>query len=290
MGKSKCTMKVAALLMALVIIFIPFGSVFAAGRAYVRNLAVDDGFERLTGVPIEKRYVDHMGTYYVRQGDRYAFLEGEIVNIGSSFDLTVSIRDNDSGRTIRKVTERINVPYGQSTMNLYEFCNVGTSMGGRSIYCSQELTNALTLRTLPVGNYSCSFYVNNSNSGTVVYVKVYSQAAEALVQNAIDTFKLGTSVQSYGPEMYKMTKQQMRGTDFLWNLYVENQAKGIFKNQSSKTILRAVCKVAYGRYPTAAEERALTTYCSVMGVPLTIKRIIYSGKCQNYLMDLDIKP
>ena len=66
-------------------------------------------------------------------------------------------------------------------------------------------------------------------------------------------------------------------------MYVENQANGIFKGSSSRYAIRNVCYIAYGRYPNTAEENALMTYCSRMGVPLTIKKIIYSGKAMNYI-------
>ncbi len=293
MEKSKCTAKVAALLMALVIIFIPFGSAFAAGRSYARNLRVDDGFEYLNGAPLIHDYVDHMGTYYVRQGYRYAFLEGEIVNVSSSFNLTVQVRDNDAGCTIRKVTERINVPSGRNSMYLYEFCSLGTALGGESRVCSREMTKALDLSTLPVGNYSFTFFVDSTSSGTVTYVRVYSEEADLLVDSALSSFNLIKNYREfsdYDVTKYKLSTHQMSGTDFLWNLYVKNQAKGIFSSASKKDLIRIVCRIAFGRYPNAAEEATLMRYCSVMGEPLTIKRIIFSGQCQRHLMDMDINP
>ena len=291
MGKSKCTTKVAALLMAMVIVFIPFRSAFAAGRSYARNLCVDDGFKAPTGHTAVKEYTDHNGTYYVRQGDEYAFLEGEIVNVSSSFTLTLEVRDTDAGCNIRKVTERITVPSGRTSMYLYELCSLATYYGYKSNYCSQELTDALYLKKLPVGNYSFAFFVNNSSSGTITYVRVYSGAAEDLIHSAYYNFKLSMGGQNFDVEKYKLSTHQMKGTDFLWKLYVDNQAKGIFRSSSSsREIIRLVCKVAYGRYPNAAEEVTLLKYCSIMGVPLTVKRIIFSGQCQNHLMDLGIKP
>ena len=293
MEKSKCTAKVAALLMALVIIFIPFGSAFAAGRSYARNLHVDDGFEYQNGTPSIKYYEDHMGTYYVSEGYRYAFLEGEIVNVSSSFNLTVEVRDNDAGRTIRKVTERIKVPSGRNSMYLCEFCSLGTALGGESRFCSRELTKALDLSTLPVGNYSFAFFVDSTCSGTITYVRVYSLEAEILVRQALSSFKLIKSSRDYSDydvTIYKLSTHQMSGTDCLWNLYVKNQAKGIFSSASKKDLIRTVCRVAFGRYPNAAEEATLMRYCSVMGEPLTIKRIIFSGQCQRHLMDMDINP
>ncbi|MBR3033000.1 MAG: hypothetical protein IKH92_08275 [Clostridiales bacterium] len=290
MGKSKCTTKVAALLMAMVIVFIPFRSAFAAGRSYARNLCVDDGFKAPTGHTAVKEYTNHNGTYYVRQGDEYAFLEGEIVNVSSSFTLTLVVRDNDAGCNIRKVTERITVPSGRTNLYLYELCSLATYYGGKSNYCSQELTDALYLKKLPVGNYSFAFYVNDTSSGTVTYVRVYSREAESLVYSAFYNFNLSKAGQDFDVTMYKLSTHQMSGTDFLWNLYVKNQAKGIFRSSSSREIVRLVCKVAYGRYPNAVEEGLLLKYCSIMGEPLTVKRIIFSGQCQNHLMDLGIKP
>ena len=72
MEKSKCKAKAAALLMALVILFIPFGSVFAAAPQVplISNLqVVKNGTRNMMGSE---------GTYYVVEGDTN-FLNGTII-------------------------------------------------------------------------------------------------------------------------------------------------------------------------------------------------------------------
>ena len=289
MEKSKCKAKAAALLMVLVILFIPFGSAFAAGRSYVCNLGVDDGFKGTVGYTALRGYKDHMGTYYVRQGYDYAFISGDFVNVGSSFTLNLEVIDYDSGRTIRKVSSLVKVPSSLEEMKVQYLCNLGTRDYG-SAYCSIEMVQALDLRTLPVGNYGFAFYVNQKEYGSVVYVKVYSGDVEDFVMSANSTFKLRKALEDYDVDMYKLTKQQIKGTDYLWNMYCQNQSAGALKGASSRETIRLVCKAAFGRYPTVSEENTFMRYCAVMGVPLTVKRIIYSGKCQNHLMELGIKP
>lgn len=289
MEKSKCKAKAAALLMALVILFIPFGSAFAAGRSYVSNLAVDDGFTNWLGHSAYRGYTNHNGTYYIRQGYANAYLEGDFVNVGTSFTLYLEVIDYDSERTIRRVTSTVNIPSGYGTPTLAHLCNPGNRNEG-SIFCSKEMTRALDLRTLPAGRYNFSFFVNQKEMGTSISVRVYPGAVEDFVMNANYEFGLRRTVQSFDQVMYKLGRQEIKGTDFLWDLYVQNQAKGAFKGASSRQAIRIACQAAFGRNPTAAEEKALMTYCGVMGVPLTIKRIIYSGKCQSHLMDLGIKP
>ena len=289
MEKSKCKAKAAALLMALVILFIPFGSAFAVGRPDVYHLSVDDGFKGTTGYTALRGYKNHMGTYYVRQGFDYAFISGDFVNVGSSFTLHLEVIDYDSGRTIRKVSSPVTVPSYLGEMKVQYLCNLGTRDNGSS-YCSKEMVQALDLRTLPAGNYGFAFYVNQKGYGSVVYVKVYSGDVEDFVMSANSTFKLRKSLEDYDVDMYKLTKHQIKGSDYLWNMYYQNQSSGALKGASSRETIRLVCKAAFGRYPTTSEENTFMRYCAVMGVPLTVKRIIYSGKCQSHLIDLGIMP
>ncbi len=125
MEKSKCKAKAAALLMALVILFIPFGSAFATGRPYVSNLRVDDGFEIWLGFASYRNYRNHTGEFYVRQGYANAFLEGEFVNVGSSFTLDLVVRDYDNDRYIRKVSSKVDIPSSWGTPEIEHLCNVG---------------------------------------------------------------------------------------------------------------------------------------------------------------------
>lgn len=278
MEKSKCKTKVAALLVALMIIFIPFGSAFAAApRSTLENLGVDDGM-----MNYRQGYKSYSGTYYVPEGEIYACLKGDFVNCGSSFNFTVVVRDNDAGENIRKVTERITVPSGIKKFGLQHLSNLDTRYGHASRYCSKEMTAALDLSTLKVGNYSFSFYVNSESYGVVTYVRVYSSKIQSFIWNAYHYFGIWFP-SDLELSLYKLSKYQIKGTDYLWNMYVENQANGIFKGSSSRYAIRNVFYIACGRYPNTSEENALVTYCSRMGVPLTIKKIIYSGKAMNYI-------
>ena len=290
MEKSKCKAKAAALLMALVILFIPFGSAFATGRPYVSNLRVDDGFEIWYGFAPYRNYRNHTGEFYVRQGYANAFLEGEFVNVGSSFTLDLVVRDYDNDRYIRKVSSKVDIPSSWGTPEIEHLCNVGNRDRG-SAFCSKEMTKALDLRGLPPGNYGFTFYINESSHtyGTTVYVKVYSAKAEDFVMNASNAFLLKQPVDSYDKDIYKLSTQQISATDYLWNMYYQNQAKGAFKGATSRQAIRTACKAAFGRYPTVSEENSYMKYCSVMGEPLTIKRIIYSATCQNHIIEMGLK-
>ena len=279
MEKSKCKAKAAALLMALVIVFIPFGSVFAAsapGMLEVGHLGVEDSSTTFyTG-----------GTYYIAEYS-HVYLTGEISNYRSGFNLELTVTNFETDKTIRRVKERITPPSDMKTVDLLDLCNPSTQHG-YNMLCSKELVDAMDLRTLPEGYYRFEFMMNDNAyvQGRCVYVKVYNRGAMSFVRSIYDTFGISRSdmMAYYAFEIYR---KNISVRDLIWTMYVNNPNK--LNNMNPRNAVINICRLCLGDPLSSTQMYNYMDYVRQRGAGRLLRAILDSSKCQSYFQAIGFK-
>ncbi|MBR5417735.1 MAG: hypothetical protein IK109_06870 [Clostridiales bacterium] len=279
MEKSKCKAKVAALLMALVIVFIPFGSVFAApvrGLLQVGHLGVEN-----SGTTYE-----YGGTYYIAE-QSHVYLTGEISNYRSGFNLELTVTNFETDKTIRRVKERITPPSDMKTVDLLDLCNPSTQHG-YNMLCSKELVDAMDLRTLPEGYYRFEFMMNDNAyvQGRCVYVKVYNRGTMSFVRSIYDTFGINRSdmMAYYAFEIYR---KNISVRDFIWTMYVNNPNK--LNNMNPRNAVINICRLCLGDPLSSTQMYNYMDYVRQRGAGRLLRAILDSSKCQSYFQAIGFK-
>ena len=279
MEKSKCKAKVAALLMALVIVFIPFGSVFAAsapGMLEVGHLGVEN-----SGTTYE-----YGGTYYIAE-QSHVYLTGEISNYRSGFNLELTVTNFETDKTIRRVKERITPPSDMKTVDLLDLCNPSTQHG-YNMLCSKELVDAMDLRTLPEGYYRFEFMMNDNAyvQGRCVYVKVYDRTAMAFARSTYDLFDISRSgkIAYYA---YELGKKRLSAKDFVWTMYVNNPS--YLNSLAPRSAVINICRLCYGGPIDSTQMYTYMDYARQRGAGRLLRVILDSSRCQRYFQDLGFK-
>lgn len=280
MEKSKCKAKVAALLMALVIVFIPFGSVFAApvrGLLQVGHLGVEN-----SGTTYE-----YGGTYYIAE-QSHVYLTGEISNYRSGFNLELTVTNFETDKTIRRVKERITPPSDMKSIDLLDLCNPSTQHG-YNMLCSKELVDAMDLRTLPEGYYRFEFMMNDNAyvQGRCVYVKVYNRTAMAFARGTYDLFDISRSGK-LAYYAYELGKKRLSAKDFVWNMFVNNPYS--LDRMSRWDALESLCRLCLGGNDNPILMDAYMSYSRDRGWGSVVLAILYSGKCTRQFTALGLKP
>ncbi|MBO4650579.1 MAG: hypothetical protein J5653_05245 [Clostridiales bacterium] len=279
MEKSKCKAKVAALLMALVIVFIPFGSVFAApvrGLLQVGHLGVEN-----SGTTYE-----YGGTYYIAE-QSHVYLTGEISNYRSGFNLELTVTNFETDKTIRRVKERITPPSDMKSIDLLDLCNPSTQHG-YDMLCSKELVDAMDLRTLPAGYYRFEFMMNDNAyvQGRCVYVKVYNRGTMSFVRSIYDTFGISRSdmMAYYAFEIYR---KNISVRDFIWTMYVNNPNK--LNNMNPRNAVINICRLCLGDPLSSTQMYNYMDYVRQRGAGRLLRAILDSSKCQSYFQAIGFK-
>ena len=279
MEKSKCKAKVAALLMALVIVFIPFGSVFAApvrGLLQVGHLGVEN-----SGTTYE-----YGGTYYIAE-QSHVYLTGEISNYRSGFNLELTVTNFETDKTIRRVKERITPPSDMKSIDLLDLCNPSTQHG-YDMLCSKELVDAMDLRTLPAGYYRFEFMMNDNAyvQGRCVYVKVYNRGTMSFVRSIYDTFGISRSdmMAYYAFEIYR---KNISVRDFIWTMYVNNPNK--LNNMNPRNAVINICRLCLVDPLSSTQMYNYMDYVRQRGAGRLLRAILDSSKCQSYFQAIGFK-
>ena len=272
MEKSKCKTKVAALLMVLVIVFIPFGSVFAAPA---RGVVQTGGF----GVESGPRTYNYGGTYYIQENSADHFLTGEITNYRSGFDLQLTVRNYETDRTLRRVKEHITPPSNMKSIDLLDLCNPSTKLG-QNMLCSKELVAAMDLRTLPVGYYQFDFSINDTAavSGRCIYVKVCSRSSIYFVEDTYSTLGYPHS-DIMGYYAYELSKKNLSATNFVWLLYCNNPFD--LNKHVPRTAAIKICRLCFLGTVSGSELFSYIQYATQNGNGSLLHKILYSDRCKS---------
>lgn len=271
MEKSKCKTKVAALLMVLVIVFIPFGSVFAAsapGMLEVGHLGVEN-----SGTTYE-----YGGTYYIAE-QSHVYLTGEISNYRSGFNLELTVTNFETDKTIRRVKERITPPSDMKTVDLLDLCNPSTQHG-YNMLCSKELVDAMDLRTLPKGYYRFEFMMNDNAyvQGRCVYVKVCSRSSIYFVEDTYSTLGYPHS-DKMGYYAYELSKKNLSATNFVWLLYCNNPFD--LNKHVPRTAAIKICRLCFLGTVSGSELLSYIQYATQNGNGSLLHKILYSDRCKS---------
>ena len=281
MEKSKRMAKAATLLMALMILFIPFGSVFAAAPQVplISNLqVVKNGTRNMMGSE---------GTYYVVEGDTH-FLNGTITNVGSSFTLAVQVRNQDTDTYIRKATARITFNSKRDYFELRELSHDRRIKGGQYSSEQNALSEALRLDNLQPGYYSFSFAFSEwSSSWTTIYVRVLSSKVETFVRQAYAYMDLRYP-SDYLKTAYKLQTKSISASDFLYySLFSANWTK--YTDMNRVNAIQMIYTAAMGTRCTSSKLNAYLNYSVRNGLVATVQTIIYSRDFSERCDKLGIK-
>ena len=245
MEKSKCKTKVAALLMVLVIVFIPFGSVFAAPA---RGVVQTSGFGVESG-PRTYNYVQ------------------------------LTVRNYETDRTLRRVKEHITPPSNMKSIDLLDLCNPSTKLG-QNMLCSKELVAAMDLRTLPVGYYQFDFSINDTAavSGRCIYVKVCSRSSIYFVEDTYSTLGYPHS-DIMGYYAYELSKKNLSATNFVWLLYCNNPFD--LNKHVPRTAAIKICRLCFLGTVSGSELFSYIQYATQNGNGSLLHKILYSDRCKS---------
>ncbi|MBQ5967012.1 MAG: hypothetical protein IJL60_04450 [Clostridiales bacterium] len=278
MRKSKRMANVAALLMALVILFIPFGSISAAPWAAVK-------FNNVSLYNDRSDMVHYDGCeYYIVEGSN-TFLTGTIEGINPACEMTVTVRNRETDTDIRKATTMIKpingIDYYDLRLLTYTTtCQNGYLSPAAVQTCSnRDFYKALMLKDLPAGFYSFTFNFNGwGANGRIIYVRILPREIHDFVKSTY--YNLGLSLPTgsknhYMKTVFQLYKKKISARTFIWNTYYDNYLHLASLNRNSA--VRRLGSVIYVGSMTTGELEFYNYYARVFGLPYTVDLMMYKS-------------